>query len=256
MKLFGFKVIHTFHGVHIEETLIGEIKVFVDRFLVMLTDRFICVSQSELNNASKHGIVNASKAVVIHNGVLANTPIEKTENKIFTIGTLSRLNYQKGLDILVEYISRFASEEPAIDFKVLVAGEGELKEQLHNQNQCSKIEFLGNVDPEPFLNNIDLYISFARWEGLPIAVLEAMANASTCLVSNVDGNSDLIEQNLTGKLFELSSYESFKKELSELIDDGDLRKRLGNQARKHVLSKFTIERMSNQVIKLYREVKL
>ena len=254
LKLFGFKVVHTFHGVHLERGWKGKLKLLIDKVLVPLTDAFICVSESEKILAIKHGVTKESKTHVVLNGVyIPNGVNEKKRSKEFVLGTLSRLNYQKGLDILIKYVSRFESEEN-IKLKCLIGGSGELEAELKSQNKSQCIEFLGNVEPISFLSKLDVYISFARWEGLPLAVIEAMSYAKPCLISNVEGNKDLVQDTENGFLFELDSYEEFACKLKSYISSGEQLSQYGNAARKRVIEGFSVNRMAIETLDIYKKI--
>ena len=255
MKLFGYKVVHTFHGVHIENSMIGKVKLLLDKFLINLTDEFICVSETEKKTALKHKIAVADKLNVIHNGVeLREVKIKKISNKMI-IGTLSRLNYQKGLDILIKYFSKLELEHPELEYECLVAGDGELKDELKKLNLTNKLHFIGNVEPTSFLDDIDVYISFARWEGLPIAVLEAMSAQKICFVSSVEGNIDLINDS-NGFLFDLKDYESFKEQFLMIYKNRYELNEYSEKARKTIEDFFTLEQMSKKTLLVYEKCRL
>ena len=253
LKLFGLRVIHTFHGIHIEKSIAGRVKLLLDKVLVPLTDKFICVSDSEKINAIKHNVTTPSKTHVIHNGVIIPESVSIPDNTEFVIGTLSRLNYQKGLDILLDFISQFESKND-VNFKCLIAGSGELEGELKAKNTCKSVEFLGSVDGQDFLKGIDLYISFARWEGLPLAVIEAMSHTKPCLISNVEGNTDLITNGEDGYLFNLDSYSEFEKKLLELINNKELQSKLGQNAREKVIQSFSVDQMAKKTLSVYEEL--
>ena len=253
LKAFGFKVVHTFHGVHLEKTLIGKLKLIADKVLVPFTDIFICVSESERKNALKNKITNEQKTIVVHNGVKLRENIIQPKNDVLTIGTLSRLNYQKGLDILLKYFKRYEAETE-LNYKCLIAGDGELREDLHRQNSCNSVEFVGQVEPYRFLDSIDIYISFARWEGLPIAVIEAMSSKKVCILSNVEGNIDLISHNEDGFLFDLNNYEDFKGKLDILLSSNETRNKLSQNAILKVQNEFSVEKMTNRTLSIYKKI--
>jgi len=253
LKLFGFKIIHTFHGVHIEKSLAGRIKLVLDKLLVPLTDKFICVSVSEKLNAIKHKVTSIKKTEVIHNGVIIPKDLVPLNNSTVTIGTLSRLNFQKGLDLLIETISKLEAKNN-IDFKILIGGSGELEKELKEKNKSNKIEFLGNVDGQEFIKKIDIYLSFARWEGLPLAVIEAMSHRKPCLISKVEGNIDLIEDGADGLLFDLDNYEEFEEKFLQLLSDKNYGISLGEKARDKVIKSFSVDQMAHKTLQLYKSL--
>jgi glycosyltransferase involved in cell wall biosynthesis len=251
LALFGIRILHTFHGVHNESSFKGKIKLLTDKILVPFTSKFICVSESEKDTAILHKVTNTKRTHVISNGVcIPDLEGNENENLTIKVGTLSRCNYQKGLDILIEYISRY-SANCNDDFICEIAGDGELKKELEDLNQCSKIKFLGNIDPNSFLREIDIYISFARWEGLPLGVLEAMASGRACLLSDVVGNRDLVTPNISGKLFSLGDYNEFEDSFRDLLSSFELRKNLGDKARLNIQKNYSLKLMCDKTFDIY-----
>lgn len=257
LKLFGYKVIHTFHGIHIGEGLVGKIKLLMDKLLIPLTDKFICVSDSEKRSAIDHGVTSESKTIVIHNGVKFYGKKEKAKSSKILIGTLARFNHQKGLDILVHYFEMFFKNND-YNLELHIAGDGEdfekVKADVENRGLNSKIKLLGPTSkPIEFLNTLDVYISFARFEGLPIAVLEAMSCGIPCLLSDVVGNKDIVDDGKNGLLFNLESYEDFEKKLEILLEDNAVRRKFLENGLSTIQNRFSIDTMVENTYKCYGE---
>lgn len=255
LKLFGFKVVHTFHGVHIGEGLVGKIKLLMDKILIPLTDKFICVSESERLSAITEGVTSIDKTIVINNGVELYGLRSKARNDKVIVGTLARFNHQKGLDILVGYIYKFVHESDT-NFEVHIAGDGEgflITEQLIKTKELDHVIKLMGPTREPinFLYSLDFYISFARFEGLPIAVLEAMSCGIPCLLSKVVGNIDIVEHEKNGLLFDLDNYESFKVEFEKMLDQ-EYREKFIQPSLKTIRDKFSVESMCEKTYEVYK----
>ncbi|EQC43225.1 glycosyltransferase [Bacteriovorax sp. Seq25_V] len=196
MGLFGFKVVHTFHGVHHAS--------IVERMLKHLTNRFICVSRSEMINALAFGLCEKINTVVIPNGIEEKKYSDITSPGKKILGTISRLDPHKNNGELI----RFMKELP--EYHLLIAGDGEEKEYLKSIAPTN-VEFMGYVDDIPnFLNKIDIYVSASRGEGLPYSVLEAMAAGKKIVLSDVVGHND-IEGNIL--LYKPEQLEIFKNAL-------------------------------------------
>ena len=152
------------------------------------------VSKGEYNEALKL----TSNAICINNGInieemkkiLVN---KKTENDI-KICTIGRIGHQKNPEMFNEIAERF----PNIPFTWI--GDGELREKLKAKN----ITITGWKTREEALklvNENDIFILPSLWEGLPMALLEAMYLKKKCLVSNVMGNRDVIENGKNGFIY-------------------------------------------------------
>lgn len=115
----------------------------------------------------------------------------KEEKHPFTVFTLGRICYQKNP---VQF-NKIAQAMP--DTKFLWIGDGDLKSELYSPN----IEITGWIDREMALKksmNADVFILTSLWEGLPISLLEAMYMKKLCIVSNVTGNRDVIQNRENG----------------------------------------------------------
>ncbi len=255
--LFGFKVVHTFHGVHNEKSIMGQIKLSIDKLLAPLTDRFISVSPEESVKSFNLRVSTLENTQVILNGVPINSinaefesyskqqarekfslPVEK---EIW--GTLARLSYIKGIDLLLDM--------PLPQDKLFViAGDGEDRELLLEKMKSSKnknIVFLGpTLNPAIFLRSLDGYFSTSRGEGLPLSVLEAMAVGLPCLLSDVEGHQNL-SQGAT--LFDLKSPTDFLDKVHSIDKLSSAEK-----AKEFVKEGYCVRRMVSQIEELYHSL--
>jgi len=260
LKLFRFKIIHTFHGIHKKNSCLERLKLAIDWVLKYFTDYFICVSEGEKLIAEKNGLINKNKTKVIFNGVEIQQikTANKTQNTNIILGTLCRLDYQKGLDILIDYVSKFKKEYD-YNFQVQIAGDGNLYSELSKKINVSKlnntIKLIGTIkEPIPFLKNLTLYFSFSRGEALPLSVLEAMSCSLCCLLSNVVGHNDIIIHNKNGLLFSLEDYYSFKENLLILLENRSLRGKLGLNGKNTIKEKFTLTTMVKEITNIYSSI--
>ena len=207
VSLFGKKVIHTFHGIHDEKSFFGRLKTTVDRFLRSLATTYICVSNDEKDFAIAQGFCSIDQVNVVHNGVdvekikidYDSITRDEARGKLgikrdqLVYGTLARLNYQKGIDLLIGNTQIKKLE----NILFVVAGEGAERERLEEQLQAvgsGNIILVNQVDhPGVFLKAIDVYFSYSRWEGFPLSVLEALSVGKRCILSNVVGHGDFKE---------------------------------------------------------------
>lgn len=196
LKLWGLKVIHTFHGAHNDPSLLGQLKLLIDKYLNLNTDQFICVSESEKNKVLDLNLAKERDIVVINNGisfkeVSEESPLiklpEKKQNKAW--GTLTRLSPEKGNDLLLELLKK---SPPPKDITFYIAGNGPQRnryESFVQRHKISNVHFLGEIDsPISFLKSLDGFFSFSHGEGLPLSVLEALACGLPCVLSDVSGH--------------------------------------------------------------------
>lgn len=155
------------------------------------------------------------RATYVNNGI--NTAeLDKMLDKVkivdhpFTVFTLGRICFQKNPALF----NSIAEAMP--DTRFLWIGDGELREKLKSSN----IEITGWVDREKALQlsmNADVFLLTSLWEGLPISLLESMYMKKLCVVNDVIGNHDVIENGKNG--FVCRTVEEFKKAIENRNTD-------------------------------------
>lgn len=143
----------------------------------------------------------------------------KHHNQVLTIGIVARITPARNPKLFNSIALRFP------DFNFVWIGDGELNSLLTAPNiRITGWSLDRNVALKE-LNAIDIYIQTSVWEGLPIAVLEAMVMKKPVLATNVIGNKDIVVPNETGFLFdsieELDAYFELLKEEKIRIEFGE-----------------------------------
>lgn len=186
LKVFGPLIIHTFHGLHLK-TIIDRA---VESVLSVLTDKFICVSSSEVSKAQALGMPR-DKIFLRPNGMDFNR-FSSSSAAPFTLGTLSRLDPHKGNLRLVRLMTQLPEE-----FSLRIAGSGEERARLlleiDQLGLNQRVFLVGEVsDPVNFLREISIFVSASLGEGLPYAILEAIAAEKPIVASDVPGHRELL----------------------------------------------------------------
>lgn len=119
----------------------------------------------------------------------------------------------------------------------------------------NRVSFLGRRDPiAPFLRASDVFLFPSRQEGMPNAVLEAMACGLPCLVSKSAGVQALIRDGVDGYVIEPLDEAVFSARLISLLLDSAERNRMGHQARRRIVANYSLEGIARQYAELYDEV--
>jgi glycosyltransferase involved in cell wall biosynthesis len=209
-------LIHTAHGIHIDQygKLMRLFYIFYERLTASITKHDIFVSESELNKAIGMKFSNLSKSTLVLNGVDSYPIVYKdirkemrdihgvAENEIIVI-SLSRFDFAKNMSEMLE----LAKLNVGIKFWLL--GDGKDYDLVKNNIKFFNVTnvflpgFINN--PLDYLRAADIYCSTSRWEGLPLAVLQAMSLAIPVVASNVIGNKDAVIDGETGYLYHLGN---------------------------------------------------
>ena len=96
---------------------------------------------------------------------------------------------------------------------------------------------------------VDIFVLPSLWEGMPLALIEAQVAGLPAVVSNVVGNRDVVIDGETG--FVCDSDQEFITKTRLLIDDADLRLKMGQAAREMAAKRFSVERMHREMMAVY-----
>jgi glycosyltransferase involved in cell wall biosynthesis len=162
---------------------------------------------------------------------------------------------QKGLDMLIESAARVVSAFPRTRF--LLVGDGPLRRGLEQQaiglGLANQVLFLGErSDVAKLLQLADIFALSSVAEGLPIAILEAMAAGKPVVATGVDGVPEAVSDGETGYVVCSRDPAEMASALGRLIADPALRKRLGRAGRMRLEREFSLERMTANMEALYR----
>lgn len=168
---------------------------------------------------------------------------------------LGRLVPEKRVDWLIRAFRRTCSQ-----MQLVIAGDddsakghaGYLRELTGGDRRLLFIGTVGGQVKEELLSNALFFVTPSSMEGLPIALLEAMAHARCCLVSNIPPHQEVIEDNRDGLLFEWNDFDQFVNMLEDLLArSDDCRRTLGEEARNKVREQYTWEKVADATEHLY-----
>ena len=174
---------------------------------------------------------------------------------------IGRPSYQKNVLFFVDVANEVHRFHPEVKF--LLLGVGYYSPDLAAvQAMISKYHLEDVVELQPWLTHAEtleyvrnslLYLTVSRYEGLPLAVLEAMSLGKCIVASDVVGNRDCVCDGYNGRLLPLEK-DVFAKSLSELIEDDTQRCKYGENSRKLFEEKFLIEKRINDLENTYRQI--
>jgi glycosyltransferase involved in cell wall biosynthesis len=148
--------------------------------------------------------------------------------------TVARLSAQKGLEVLIEAAGRLRDKAGLPDICFLVVGDGELRDQLRLQvaelGLEDTVRLVGGQPPDEiprWLAAADLFVLPSRYEGMSIAVMEAMASGLPVVATEVSGTAELIPDADHGRVVPVGDAAALAAAIEELLTDPELRRRIG-----------------------------
>lgn len=168
-------------------------------------------------------------------------------------GVIARLTEQKGHVYLLEALAQTAALERV---HLIVAGEGNLDDSLRKRSQSlgisSRVHFVGvRRDIGNLLNAIDVFVLPSVWEGLPLALVSAMAAGVPVVATAVAGVPEVVKHGRTGLLVPPGDAAELGRAVARLISDPALGRRLADAARAEVLPRFCVDSYVASVAGLY-----
>ena len=267
--LYGTPYVITCH-LWILETFRLRIYTSLEKISMRFAERVIGVSEEIVTDLNRGGI-SKRKLRVIENGIDVDRysefelePKEAEEARkdlgldrdSFIIGSLGRLTEQKDYQTLIKAAAEALKDNAALEF--IVAGEGELKSALISQCRDLGIEnrfhFLGfRSDKEKLLKLMSVFVLSSLDEGLPMAMLEAMAARLPVVTTPVGGIPKVIKPGENGLFIDPGNVEQLKKTLLVLARNSAMRERLGRRGLETVKGEYSIEEMARKYLAIYSQ---
>lgn len=241
------KIIYTTHGISFLRKDISELKlklyILFEKIGKFCGGKVIACSKSEAEFIKLKGI----DCEYINNGVKINKnfikPLKNNDTvKIITVG---RITTQKNPELFNKIAENFIKNK---NIKFIWVGDGEKREVLSSPN-IEITGWLNQNEVKEKLQETDIYLSTSSWEGLSLAVLQAMEYKLPLVLSDCVGNIDLVKENYNGYIFK-SSDEAVKR-IENLIKNKELIREFGENSYKLLKKEFDIYEMTTRYKKVY-----
>lgn len=237
---------YTPHGYSFLRKDISKTKVLLFRTIERVMASYhncttIACGDTELLHAQKlHSKVN-----LIRNGIpydKIKTFLKPVQNNVLTVGILGRITYARNPSLF----NSIALSLPDVQFMWI--GDGVLRDEIKAPNIEVTGWFMNREEGLKNLNKIDVYLQSSLWEGLPIAVLEAMTLEKPVVATNVIGNKDIVIHGETGYLIDnqLQAVQAIEK-----LKNSELRDKLGTQGSLRVDNVFNSNKNFKALVDLY-----
>ena len=256
-------VIVTYHG--LAASLVGiapSLKKYVvaENYVLRRAARVIAVSAEIRDELVERG-VSVDRIPIIYNGVTARA--ENTQPGVRRGGTrtpqllaVGRLAEEKNFSLLIEAVSILRRTIPGIH--LAIAGDGPLRSALRDLvaklGTENAVELLGFVqDVRPLLQSTDCFVMPSKTEGMPMALLEAMASGCPIVASGVGGIPSMVRDECEALLVPPGDKAALVGAISRVLASDSEARRLGSAARLRFEREFTAEAMARAYSVVYRE---
>jgi glycosyltransferase involved in cell wall biosynthesis len=239
-------------------------RVALERAATASADKHVCVSQSVAESCRRSGYA-AEKLVVIPNGIEMERwrDAEPMDLSTFTVPPgrramvfVGRLDKQKGLDRFFRELPAVFREMPQHD--LVLVGEGPQKATLARAAKWlgidERVHFVGWRDDVPsVVAAANLVVLPSRWEGMPNAVLEAMAAGKPVVAMQAEGIVELLGLAALDQTVQQGDWSKFRSKLIEITKDQSLARELGQRNQERAIQ-FSLESLVERYQRLFESL--
>jgi glycosyltransferase involved in cell wall biosynthesis len=236
-----------------------------ERLLVRFTDCVICNAEAVRRNMVEAIGLPEGKVLTIRNGVVVPAPAGAAErerartilgatNHDCVVGTIARLDPVKNLSLMVEAAALCLTSGRPFRFLVVGGGpaEASLRQAIRDRHLEGSFVLLGERESaSDLLPGFDIFVLTSRSEGLPNAVMEAMAAGVPCVCTDVGGCRELVDPGVTGYLVPAADSRSLADRILELAENPQTRERMGRAGRLRIENEFSVGKlvsMTDQIL--------
>jgi glycosyltransferase involved in cell wall biosynthesis len=265
-------VVHTFHG-HVLRGYFGPVRSrlfrWLERWLARDTTALIAVSPQVRDDLVALGVAPKEKFAVIRLGIELEERVAGMNGRAdtrrylgiapdrFTVGWIGRMTAIKNTeDVLTAFKALRAR---GVEATLCMVGDGpdrpELERRAHELGIMRDTLFLGyQQDVAPLYGAFDALVLPSSNEGTPVSVIEALAARTPVVATRVGGVPDVVREGDDGFLVDPGDTDALAERLERLASDPQLREGMGAAARSRVLSRYAVDRLVDDVDRLYRDL--
>ncbi len=232
-----------------------------------LYDRVVTISEAIFRVLRDEG-VPANKLVCVHSAVEPDGPGAVCDREAFAgrfgldrhapvLAVIAQLIPRKGHRFLLDAMPRLLESHPGL--RLVLFGKGPLEQALRGQVRLLGIEeavvFAGFEDDLPqLLGCIDVVVHPATREGLGVSLLQAASAGVPIAASRAGGIPEIVRHGVNGLLFEPGDGAGLVEAVERLLADRELASRMGEAGRRLVATEFSVDRMVEGNLAVYREL--
>jgi len=238
-------------------------EAWTEKLVSLVVGRYLAVSR-HVQRLMQERVLLPRRVEVVPNAVrIASVPIMEADDRLrrqlpgaferAVVLTLARLDEQKGLLTLV----RAAAYVP--DARFVIAGEGPQRPQLEalirSLGLHDRVHLLGHrPDVAGLLTACDVFVLPSRFEGLPVALLEAMAAGRPVIATDIGGTDEIVRHEDTGLLVPADDAGALAAAITRVLSDPVLARRIGAAGRERVLQEYSADPLIARLRAVYSEL--
>jgi glycosyltransferase involved in cell wall biosynthesis len=266
-------IVHTFHG-HVLRGYFGRFWTGffrqLEKLLARITDALVAVSPEVRDELVALGVAPESKFRVIRLGIELDTRVSSDRkaraetrrvmgipDERFVVGWIGRMTAVKRTDVVLNAFRALRDE--GVDAVLCMVGDGpdrvaveELAGELGIVRHCLFPGYQEEVGP--FFAAFDVFVLPSGNEGTPVTAIEALASGCPVVATSVGGVPDVVDDGVDGFLVEPGTVDGLASRLGELARDTELRTRMGAAGRERMQTRYSVDRLVDDMDRLYREL--
>jgi L-malate glycosyltransferase len=235
--------------------------------------RVIAVSEAVAAKLREQELFASEKIVVVRNGIDVDRFIRarrESERAEFCrrlqippdrllVGAVGEITKLKGHEDFVRAAAQIAAKVPRSHF--IIAGEDHSRAKEHEASLKQLIQNVGLIDRVQrfgWLDNLaelycilDVFVSASHSESFGLAIVEAMASGTAVVATATDGAREIIDDGINGRIVPIGNAEAMAAVVIELLENEDVRKKLGNAGQSRAHDQFSVERMIAETEQVY-----
>ncbi|MCW8804538.1 MAG: glycosyltransferase family 4 protein [Ignavibacteriaceae bacterium] len=215
--------------------------IILEMLSIFFNKKVIAISQSVKNSLIKYEFVSEKKIYVLPNGIEYQKFLKSanssslSNNKPIIIGTVCRLERQKGISYLLLAMKIILAKFPHVQLEIVGDGSllGELKHFSRKLGISNSVNFFGKfADVIPFYKKMNVFVLPSLYEGFGIVLLEAMAAGVPIVATNVDGIKEVVMDGVSGILVPPKNPEAIASAVTKIIESPHLARSLVDEGLK------------------------
>jgi glycosyltransferase involved in cell wall biosynthesis len=230
-------------------------------------DEIVCVCNSDLEKGRINKWIPSNKGIVIHNGMPDTSTYKRTGHfreslgispDSIVVGTVARLTEAKAPEFLLKVANRLFQKNNEIHVVIIGDGplEGDCRDLVNALGIEKRVHLVGAKNNVPqLLPEFDIFTLLSRWEGFPLAIIEAMFAGLPVVATNVGGVCEALEDGITGFLVNELVEEAAVDKLNRLLESPELRVSMGANGRNKAKRLLTVEQMVSKYDNCYKKGK-